>query len=96
MHHSTAAELAESAGRFADARAVPVPAGFYFFNGRGLFCFVVVLSRDGPRICSAIGVVASWRSMLLRGFRRGHVAMSLLVHPDGELNDGPHICNTNQ
>ena len=28
MHHSTTAELAESAGRFADARAVPGSAGF--------------------------------------------------------------------
>ena len=49
MHHSTAAELAESAGRFADARAVPGLCGFLFFFGvGGLFCFVFVLFRDGP------------------------------------------------
>ena len=51
MHHSTAAELAESAGRFADARAVPGLCGqvvFNFFKRAGLFCFVCVLFRDGP------------------------------------------------
>ena len=50
MHHSTAAELAESAGRFADARAVPGLCGQVVFNffKRGVFCFVCVLFRDGP------------------------------------------------
>ena len=28
---------------------------FNSFNGVGLFCFVVVLSRNGPRICSVMG-----------------------------------------
>ena len=42
------------------------------------------------------GATTGLRVNAVRGCRRGHVAMSLLVHPDGEPNDGPHICNTNQ
>ena len=51
MHHSTAAELAESAGRFADARAVPGLCGqgvFNFFKRGG--CFVLFV------FCSAMGL----------------------------------------
>ena len=36
----------------AQSRALRV---FNFFNRVGLFCFVVVLSRNGPRICSVMG-----------------------------------------
>ena len=42
------------------------------------------------------GATTGLRVNAVRGCRRGHVAMSLLVHPDGEPNDGPYICNTNQ
>ena len=42
------------------------------------------------------GATTGLRVNAARGCRRGHVAMSLLVHPDGEPNDGPYICNTNQ
>ena len=48
MHHSTAAELAESAGRFADARAVPGLCGFFIFLKGG--CFVLFV------FCSAMGL----------------------------------------
>ena len=49
MHHSTAAELAESAGRFADARAVPGLCGFLIcLKGGG--CFVLF------GFCSAMGL----------------------------------------